>query len=200
MKKHQRCIFCDSLKTRRNGYVARAEKEPLTRFRCFGCKKSFTLGVEKGLISRKERVDITRDNLEGRTSMRILAKHTGHSKTTICSAVHEVTKECVSAAWIAKELKPQWGGYLALDGKVIRVWDWAAKHFRYTKQQKRWLHKMSLLIALDLETLDIPTHHLGDEETTFDLVMMLKELKAMDYPFKGYVSDGNEDIERAVKL
>ena len=57
---------------------------------------------------------------------------------------------------------------------------------------------MSLLIALDLETLDIPNHHLGDEETTFDLILMLKELQAMGYPLKGYVSDGNEDIERAV--
>jgi len=199
MKKHQRCIFCASLKTRRNGYVTRAEKEPLTRFRCFDCRKSFTLGVEKGLIiSRRERVAITRANLEGRTSMRTLAKHTGRSKTTICGVIHKVTKECVSAAWIAKELKPEWGGYLALDGKVIRVWDWAAKHFRYTKTQRRWLHKMSLLIALDLETLDIPNHHLGDEETTFDLILMLKELQAMGYPLKGYVSDGNEDIERAV--
>ena len=62
------------------------------------------------------------------------------------------------------------------------------------------LHKMSLLIALDLETLDVPNHYLGDEETTFDLILMLKELKAMDYPLKGYVSDGNKDIERAVEL
>lgn len=201
MKKHQRCIFCASLNTRRNGYVVRAKREPLVRFRCFDCRKSFTLGIEKGLgISRKEQVNIARANLEGRTSMRTLAKHTGHSKTTICSVIHRVTKECVSAAWIARELKPKWGGYLALDGKIIRVWDWAAKLFHYTKAQRRWLHKMSLLIALDLKTLDVPNHHLGDEETTFDLVLMLRELKAMNYPLKGYISDGNEDIERAVKL
>jgi len=201
MKKHQRCIFCDSFNTRRNGYITRVGRESLTRFRCFDCQKSFTLGIEKGLaISHKQRVDITRSNLEGRTSMRTLAKHTGHSKTTICSIIHQVTKECVSAAWIAKELKPEWGGYLALDGKVIRVWDWATKHWHYTKAQKRWLHKMSLLIALDLETLDIPNHHLGDEETTFDLILMLKGLKAINYPLKGYITDGNEDIERAVRL
>lgn len=201
MKKHQRCIFCAGLHTRRNGYITRTEKESLTRFRCCDCKKSFTLGTEKGLVvSRKKRVDITRANLEGRTSMRTLARHNGYSKTTICNIIHRVTGECVSTAWIARALKPQWGGYLALDGKVIRVWDWATKHFRYTKAQRRWLHKMSLLIALDLETLDIPNHHLGDEETTFDLTLMLKGLKAMRYPLKGYVTDGNEDIKRAVEL
>jgi hypothetical protein len=82
---------------------------------------------------------------------------------------------------------------------MVRVWDWAAKHFRYTKAEKRWLHKMSLLIALDLGTLDIPNHHLGDEETTIDLVMFLTNLKEMGYPLKGFVSDGNQDIERAVR-
>lgn len=77
---------------------------------------------------------------------------------------------------------------------------WAAKYFRYSKAERRWLHKMSLLIALDLKTLDIPTHHLGDDETTIDLVLMLKELKGMDYPLKGYVTDGNDDIRKAVEL
>jgi len=115
-------------------------------------------------------------------------------------AVHDVTGQCVSAAWIAEELQPQWGGYLALDGKIIRVWEWAAKHFRYTVHQKGWLHKMTMLIALDLETLDIPIHHLGDEETTIDLVLLLRELKQVNYPLKGYVSDGNEDIKKAVEL
>lgn len=199
-KRHVRCPKCCSLATKRNG-TRRTNAGQIRRFICLGCRYSFSLRHQPGKgLSHREKVSLTRGHLEGRTSMRVLARHNGHSKTTICRAIHEVTRECVSAAWIAQELKPQWGGYLALDGKMIRVWDWAAKHFRYTKEQKRWLHKMSLLIALDLETLDIPNHHLGDEETTFDLVLMLRELKEMGYPLKGYVSDGNEDIPKAVEL
>lgn len=201
MKKHQRCIFCSSLKTRRHGWLTRKGRDRLQRFKCNLCNKSFSLGYTKGLsLSRAERLRLTRTHLEGRTSMRTLASHSGHSKTTICDVVHEVTAQCVSAAWIATELKPQWGGYLALDGKMIRVWDWAAKHWRYTKVERRWLHKMSLLLALDLETLDIPSHHLGDEETTIDLVLLLRELKAINYPLKGYITDGNDDIKKAVEL
>jgi hypothetical protein len=170
------------------------------KFYCQDCRKYFTFRLnKKAQIGFREKVDITRTHLEGRTSIRTIARHTGHSKTTVSKVVAEVTSQCVSAAFIARNLHPQWSGYLALDGKMIRVWDWAAKHFRYTKQEKRWLHKMSLLIALDLGTLDIPAHHLGDEETAIDLVMFLRSLRDVGYPLKGYISDGNEDIERAVR-
>lgn len=114
-------------------------------------------------------------------------------------AIHTVTAQCVSAAWTAKNLRPQWSGYLALDGKIVRVWDWAAKHFRYTKMERRWLHKLSLLLALDLGTLDVPSHWLGDDETAIDLTLFLRTLKENGYPLKGFVSDGNMDIPRAVE-
>ena len=199
-KRHVRCPNCSSLNTKRNG-LRQTESGRVQRFFCPSCRSSFTYNHQpKRGLSDRVKVDLTRTHLEGRTSMRTLAKDTGHSKTTICKAIHEVTSRCVSTVWIAQELKPQWGGYLALDGKVVRVFDWTTKHFRYTNVQRRWLHKMSLLIALDLETLDIPTHHLGDEETTIDLILLLRELKEINYPLKGYVSDGNRDIVRAVEL
>lgn len=113
-------------------------------------------------------------------------------------AIHTVTGQCVSAAWIAQKLQPQWSGYLALGGKIVRVWDWAAKHFRYTEEERRWLHKLSLLIALDLGTLDIPSHWLGDDETAIDLTLFLRNLKESGYLLKGFISDGNMDIPRAV--
>lgn len=199
-KKHVRCIQCGSLNTKRNG-TRKTKSGRTKRFMCLECKHSFNLRLQLGKnLSHRVKVDLARRNLEGRTSIRTIARHTGYSKTTVCKAIHDITKQCVGSAWIAKELQPKWGGYLALDGKMIRVWDWSAKYFRYNKEERRWLHKMSLLIALDLETLDIPTHHLGDEETTIDLVLMLRELKDMNYPLKGYVTDGNEDIKKAVEL
>jgi len=199
-KKHVKCPKCGSLKTVRNG-KRKIKKDFIQRFSCIKCGKSFSLRTNRYLqISFKEKVAVTRIHLEGRTSIRTIARHEGMSKTTVVKAIHEVVSQCVSSAWIAKNLNPEWSGFLGIDGKMIRVWDWAAKHFRYTKEQKRWLHKMSLIACLDLGTLDIPVHHLGDEETSIDLKMCLEKLKEVGYPLKGYVTDGNKDIEKIMKM
>ena len=199
-KRNVRCKKCGSISTLRNGH-RKLRNGLIERFYCCGCKSYFTLRINlKSRIGFAEKVKLTRSHLEDRTSIRTIARHTDHSKTTVVSAIREVTKQCVSSAWIAKNLNPKWSGYLALDGKMIRVWDWAAKHFRYSKEEKRWLHKMSLLIALDLGTLDIPDHHLGSDETAIDLIMFLQSLKSLGYPLKGYISDGNQDIVKAVKM
>ena len=98
MKKHVRCVLCSSLNTQRWGQFKRPDKDPLQRFKCLGCQKTFTTGFDESCsIDRKERVSITRTHLEGRTSIRTLARQTGHSKTSICDAIHKVTRECVSA-------------------------------------------------------------------------------------------------------
>lgn len=197
-KRNVCCRKCGSLSTLRNGH-RKLQKESVERFYCQDCKKYFSLRIKpRSRLGLAAKIKVTRAHLEGRTSIRTIARHTGYSTKTICNSIHEITGQCVSAAWIARNLQPQWSGYIALDGKMIRVWDWAAKHFRYTKEEKRWLHKMSLLLALDLGTLDIPCHHLGSDETVIDLIMFLQSLKSINYPLKGYISDGNRDIERAV--
>jgi transposase-like protein len=197
-KRRIKCKYCDSLSTYRNG-KRKIKTGFVEKFYCRKCKGYFTLRINPhSRMGLREKVNLTRTHLEGRTPIRTIARHTGHSTKTVCNSIQEITSQCVSAAWIAINLKPQWSGYLALDGKMIRVWDWAAKHFRYTKKERRWLHKMSLLVALDLGTLDIPDHHLGDEETAIDLILFLQSLKGLGYPLKGYISDGNKDIERAI--
>lgn len=161
------------------------------------CGKSFTFKVlTRVRITPSEKVRLTREHLEKRASIRALARLEGYSKQTVQNAIHEITSQCASAAWIANHFSPKWGGYLALDGTTVRVWDWSAKHFRYSKAQKRWLHKMTLILALDIKTLDVPMHHLGSEETTIDLILMLRELKNINYPLKGIVTDGNLDIKK----
>lgn len=199
IKRRVRCYKCASLSTLRNGR-RKLKNGSVEKFYCQDCKRYFSLRAEPhSRLGFREKVEITRSHLEGRTSIRTIARHTGHSTKTVCNSIHEVTGQCVSAAWIARNLRPQWSGYLALDGKMIRVWDWAAKHFGHIKEERRWRHKMSLLLSLDLKTLDIPDHHLGDEETAIDLVLFLRSLKALNYPLKGYISDGSQDIGRAVK-
>lgn len=199
-KRHIKCPKCQSLKTKRNG-KRKLLKGSVQCFLCLKCNHFFSLRINKGKsINFSQKVEIIRTHLEGRTSIRTIARHENISKTTVVKAIHEITAQCVTAAWIAKNLNPKWSGFLGIDGKMIRVWDWAAKHFHYTKEQRRWLHKMSLLACLDLGTLDIPIHHLGDEETSIDLKMCLEQLKEIRYPLKGYVSDGNKDIKKVMKM
>ena len=199
-KKHLRCRSCSSLHTKRNGSRKTSTGE-IQRFLCLDCQKSFTFKVlTRARVTPSDQVRLTREHLEKRASIRTLARLEGYAKQTVQDAIHEVTAQVASAAWIAHHFSPSWGGYLAIDGTTVRVWDWAAKHFRYSRAQKRWLHKMTLLVAQDVATTDLPMHHLDSEEGTIELVTLLRKLKELNYPLKGIVTDGNMDIKKAVDL
>jgi transposase-like protein len=199
-KKHLRCSHCSSLHTKRNGSRKTSTGE-IQRFLCLECQKSFTFKIlTRARITPSEQVRLTREHLEKRASIRTLARLEGYSKQTVQHAIHTVTAQVASAAWIANRFSPQWDGYLAIDGTTVRVWDWAAKYFRYSHAQRRWLHKMTLLVAQDVTTTDIPAHHLDSEEGTIELVTLLRKLKELHYPLKGIVTDGNMDIKKAVDL
>jgi transposase-like protein len=200
MKKHIKCINCNSLRTQRHGVLNRQNKDSLQRFKCLDCSKTFTLGCSIGSrLTKAQKIKITKTHLEGRTSIRQIKRDTGFAKQTISNAIDETVSNCASSAWIAHKLKPHWGNCLAVDASYIRVWDWSAKHFRYTKNQKRFLHKLVWIVALDLKTLDIVHHHLGDEESMIDLIMFYEQVKKNGYDLKGLVSDGNTDIKRAAR-
>jgi transposase-like protein len=199
-KKHLRCTHCSSLHTKRNG-SRKTNTGEIQRFLCHECQKSFTFKIlTRARITPSEQLRLTREYLEKRASIRTLARLEGYSKQTVQDAIHSVTSQVASAAWIANHFAPVWGGYLAIDGTTVRVWDWAARHFRYSRMQRRWLHKMTLLVAQDVTTSDIPMHHLDSEEGTIELVTMLRQLKELQYPLKGIVTDGNMDIKKAVDL
>lgn len=199
MKKHVRCSWCRSLKTQRWGR-RKTSTGSVQKFRCVRCSHIFSKRLTKGMVTSSKKVEITRSHLEGRTSIRTLVRETGLAKQTISNAIYETVSSCVNTATVASILKPNWSGYLAVDGSVVRVWDWSASSFPHTKDQKRFLHKLVWLVALDLETLDIVHHHLGDEETMIDLVLFYQQVKANDYPLKGLVSDGNTDIVRSARM
>jgi len=198
MRKHVKCSWCLSVKTKRNGKRIIRNRQ-IQRFLCLDCGHSFTKRINKGILTKGEKINITHTHLAGRTSIRQIVRDTGFAKQTIQNAIHETVKECANSLWVAEHLNPSWGNYLAIDGTYIRVWDWSARYFRYSKEQKRRLHKLVWLVALDLETLDIVHHHLGDEETMIDLTMFYEQIKENGYDLKGLVSDGNTDIIRSAR-
>lgn len=199
MKRHVKCPWCLCLNTQRWG-TRKVGKRKIQKIKCFSCGHTFSNRITKGKLTTNEQVKIARTHLEGRTSIRQLVRDTGFAKQTIQNAVHKTVKNCVDSAFIAKYLNPNWGGNLVVDGTTIRVYDWSAKHFRYSKNEKRFLHKLTWIVALDLETLDIVHQHLGDEETMIDLILFFREIKNIGYPLKGLVSDGNSDIKRSTQM
>jgi transposase-like protein len=199
-KKHVRCTLCGSLSTQRWG-VRKTATGKIQRFHCLSCKKSFTCKIlTRARVTPAAQVELTRRHLEDRTPIRELVRDTGHSSKTIVKAIHAVTKNVVSAAWISHQFNPVWGGYLAVDGTSVKVWDWSVGKYRFYRRQRRWLHKMSLLVAQDVQTTDIPTHHLDVEEGSIELVTLFQQLKEVGYPLRGLVSDGNEEIPKAARL
>lgn len=199
MRKHLKCPWCLCLNTQRWG-TRKVDKRKIQKFKCLSCGHIFSNRITKGKLTANKKINIARTHLEGRTSIRQLVRDTGFAKQTIQNAIYETVQNCVDSAFIAKYLQPNWGGNLVVDGTSIRVYDWSAKHFHYSKTEKRFLHKLIWIVALDLETLDIVHQHLGNEETMIDLILFFREIKGIGYPLKGLVSDGNTDIKRSAKM
>ncbi len=102
----------------------------------------------------------------------------------ICQWVNDYAANSKTAKETSQELKPQWSGYLVVDGKTIKV------------KGKR----NCLIIGVDY-TGDIPLteYEIGPENKTA-YVRFFRNLKELNYQIKGLVSDGREDIYQAAKL
>jgi transposase-like protein len=199
MKRHVKCPWCLSLQTQRWGR-RKIRKRYIQKFKCLACKHIFSTRITKGVLTYDDKIKLTKKHLEGRTSVRQIVRDTGHSKQTILRSIHEITSACVDTSWIAKNFKPNWGGCLAVDSTAIRVWDWSAKYFPHDKDDKKTMHKRYWIAGVDLETLDIPHHHLADEESMIDLKLFFEALKGNGYQLRGLVTDGNPDIVRAARM
>jgi transposase-like protein len=101
------------------------------------------------------------------------------------SLIQGVGAGCLSPWELSRQLRPQWSGYLALDGDSLRV------------GPRREL----MLLGVDLETLDVPHLILAEHEDTENWLFFLLVLKhTLGYPFRGIVSDGDPAVEQAVGL
>lgn len=149
----------------------------------------------------KEKAELTRRHLEDKSSYRDIERRDHRSRNTVVKYVHEVAKMAKDSFWIAKTLKPQWGGVLCFDGTYIRVRNVFAKLARRGKwyEDERFLHKMAALLGTDYHTRDLPHYSLGDNENMIDLVLYFQQLEANGYHLKILVRDGNERITTAAE-
>jgi transposase-like protein len=156
----------------------------LQRFLCKTCDTSFTLARKSGSPRARFADDVVyeavRLYVQGLPSYRSLAtlleQRVGHSigRAALNNWVHDVGEKAKTPLDVSVELKPSWGGFLGIDGKVIRV-----------KGQRH-----CLLVGVDQLTQDL-VHALVLEAETADGVARLATEARLDagYPLQGVVCD-----------
>lgn len=144
---------------------------------------------------------VFRDSLEGRSSMRTIARRKKLSKTSVSLAVLAIAKQTKGSIWIAKHLKPNWGHVLSVDGKIIRVFNPGAKEYQGTSAEKAAQLKKTWIAGIDVLTKDLPHYKVADGEGKIDMYEYFKTLKEdIGYDLKVLVSDGKPDTQTAVRI
>jgi hypothetical protein len=132
-------------------------------------------------------------HIEDRSSYRIIAKrlrettHSRLSSFTVFNAVKRASLNSKPLIEIIKELKPTLSGILHLDGKAI-------------KSKGKSKHSQSLFIGFD--SIGLPIHQkLIEGENKLAIMRFIDEIEEnLKYPFKGIISDMQENIIFAVAL
>jgi transposase-like protein len=196
-KRRVRCPRCGSLHTKRKGKTGSAPTgldgplEPLQRFLCESCGRSFTSTRKSARRGARFSEDVIEEAvrlyIQGLSSYRLLATTLERrlglsvSRFTLNGWVHELGTRAKTPLEVSAELGPRWGGFLGIDGKAI-----------YVKGDKR-----CLLIGVDHPTQDL-VHALVLESETADGFARLETEARLDagYPLKGVVSDLGPGVAR----
>lgn len=134
-RRAMRCVYCESLKTVKNGSrvvtvmsFGRRTNQRVNRYRCEECGRYFSLRREKGQrYSVGFKLELARMHVEERMSYRVMAKRIGErfgkkvSPRVLCSMVNEVAAHAKGSLAMREEYHPQWSGYLLVDDKYLSM-------------------------------------------------------------------------------
>jgi len=166
--------------------------KPLQRFLCKDCSTSFTLGRNSARSRAKFADDIVeeaaRRYVQGLASYRVLAAMLEHrlgrpvGRFTLNGWVDELGGRAKTPLEVSIELQPKWGGFLGVDGKVIRV----------SGQEH------CLLIGVDHPSQDIVHALVLPSETGDGFAQLVTEARLdAGYPLRGIVTDLGPGFARA---
>jgi hypothetical protein len=115
-------------------------------------------------------------------SYRALARQLHVGRHRVFQWIDALGGNCKTFVDVARELRPQWGGFLLLDGKTI-----------YVRGEKH-----ALLLCADAQTHDIPEARLAPAERTEYCEPMLESLRdEIGFPIRGITLDGDWGLWRA---
>lgn len=113
-----------------------------------------------------------------------MARQLGIGANTAFKITNQLGANCKSFVQVARELRPQWSGFLLVDGKTICI-------------GKR---KYALLLTADAKTQDIPCANLFDSENLENYFSLLRAVRdELSYPVKGITVDGDPGLLSATQ-
>jgi transposase-like protein len=185
-----RCPRCGSLDTKRKGWTTtaptalRGQLEPLQRFLCRTCRRSFTsprkTARPRASFADDVVLEAVRLYVQALTSYRVLAalleRRLGRSisRFTLNTWVDEIGGRAKTTLEVSQELRPQWGGFLGVDGKAIFV----------GREQR------CLLIGVDHPTQDVVHALVLPDENPDGFIQLITEARLdAGYPLRGVISD-----------
>jgi transposase-like protein len=171
-------------KTRSSPTSLGGSLKPLQRFSCGHCGGTFTserqVARPRARFSDTVVMEAVRLYVQGLSSYRVLAsmleQRLGRSvsRFTLNGWVSELGGQAKTPLEVSMELRPTWGGFLGIDGKVIFV--------RGTRH--------CLLLGVDHPTQDIVHALVVDVETADELVRLATEARLdAGHPLSGVVAD-----------
>jgi len=186
IKRHQRCPYCGSLDTKRHGVkILRCQRPNRTHMRhqrwyCKQCSRTFTLPYNSYLPQLDQRaIELYFDT---GTSYRAVGRTLQMRPMTAYNRIIRMGFNSKSPLEVSLELKPQWSGYLIVDGDSILIGK----------------HKESFLLGVDAYSQDIPHAILAEHEDGMNWMYFFLVLKdSIRYPLKGIISDGDPAIQEA---
>lgn len=176
----KRCLFCGGTNTKKHDIRSKKRKTPqgakrecYRRWFCNSCAKPFTpTRIETDNFSLK--IKACELYYDAEASYRAVSRRLGIAAYRLFEIINALGANCKSTLDVARELKPQWSGYLFIDEKSIWI------------KGVEWF----LLIAVDLTTQDIVHWNLVPREDETNVAWFMIVIKmAIEYPFKGVISD-----------
>jgi len=122
-----RCPFCQSMRTIRYGSFALkkvqkgAKRKRRRRWYCNDCQRAFTpyqVPSEHISLLAYQAAELYYDS---KASYRDVARKLGIHRSTAYRLISAVSKNCKPPCEVNAELKPQWSGYLIVDGDAVAV-------------------------------------------------------------------------------
>jgi transposase-like protein len=174
-KRRYQCPYCNSFDTKRHGTTGKG----FIRWYCKSCQRTFCPIVQQ---TTEQGAQLYFDS---EASYRSVGRELDMMPKTAYRRIIALGFNSKSPMEVSLELKPQWSGYLIIDGDSIRIGS----------------HRESLLISADAYSQDIPHAILAENEDGLNWTHFLLVLKSpIGYPFKGVISDGDPGVQGAIKL
>jgi transposase-like protein len=176
----KRCPYCDGLNTKHFGFRTKRRKtaqgfKPLIyqRWYCNNCQRAFKPSKDEK-INFGLKVKACELYYDAESSYRAVGRQLNIKPERVFKIVNDLGAHCKSTIDVARELQPQWSGYLLIDEKSIWI------------KAVEWY----VLIAVDLTTQDIIHWDLVPSEDEVNVAWFMIVIKYLiKYPMKGLISD-----------